>query len=287
MSLTAPSNNAVAFATSGLKNIIPVSPLPGGAASMTQGFPPVTMQPISAGGIPPSGQDVNGILHQLSSHQVYLNAGGMYKFNAAHATAIGGYGKGAVLQSDDELSAYISIISNNSNNPNTGGIGWKPYGGQLMEDRIVSLQVQVAGLSTTLGGVVNLIYPIGVIIDFGHASFNPNMHFSGTSWVRHAEGKASVGYSTQSADPVWTKAVGNTFGEYEHQLTVDEMPEHKHQVKLGDAITSGESTSISSGGGLINGGTFFDNQSLQPEGAGVSHNNVQPSIVDARWRRVA
>ncbi|MFR9677780.1 hypothetical protein [Acinetobacter sp. SEK570] len=27
-------------------------------------------------------------------------------------------------------------------------------------------------------------------------NFNPNSHFSGTTWVRHGEGKASVGLST-------------------------------------------------------------------------------------------
>ena len=136
MPLDTPVYNAIPFAQDGLKNTIPNSTASEGAASFTQGFPPETMNPINAGGVPPAGRDMNGILNQLSSHQVWLNAGMIYKFDATLATAIGGYKTGAIIQTDDGLSAYICVTNNNSNNPNSVLTGWMPYAGQALIDYI-------------------------------------------------------------------------------------------------------------------------------------------------------
>ncbi|RYY79920.1 MAG: hypothetical protein EOO69_04440 [Moraxellaceae bacterium] len=156
MAINKPLDNAVPFAQDGLKNTIPVESGNGNAASMTLGFPPITMQPKSTGGLPPSGKDMNAILNQLSQHQVWLNAGGMYPFSADYAAQIGGYHTGAVVQSDDGRSAFISIQDNNANNPNQLQTGWKPYGGQI--------------LLTTLA---NAIFHIGYRFMTGNSSYNP------------------------------------------------------------------------------------------------------------------
>ncbi|KAA1174648.1 hypothetical protein FP026_29625, partial [Rhizobium tropici] len=37
-----------------------------GAASLTDGFPPLTFLPVGAGGTPPWGQDFNGILNEIT-----------------------------------------------------------------------------------------------------------------------------------------------------------------------------------------------------------------------------
>src|SRR5205807_937641 len=94
-----PSNYPMPFAYSGSKNTIAqaaASPY----ASFEQGFPPITMQPIVAGGIPPQGKDFNGILYDITKHTVWINAGGQYRFDAALVTAIGGYPAGMILQND-------------------------------------------------------------------------------------------------------------------------------------------------------------------------------------------
>lgn len=105
------------------------------------------------------------------------------------------------------------------------------------------------------------------------------------TWERYAEGKALVGISSSSsANPSWTKFVGSTYGSYTHTLTQSEIPSHKHITQLGDAITSGEGSTISSGGGLIG---LYDTQSMQDSGGGDQpHNNVQPSIIVYVWRRI-
>lgn len=83
----------------------------------------------------------------------------------------------------------------------------------------------------------------------------------------------------------WLSKVGASGGEYQNRLTINEMPRHKHEVLLGDAITSGESRVISAGGGQGMRG-FYDQYSLQEAGGNQPHNNVQPSIVTGAWVRI-
>ena len=73
MSLTKPDKITLPFAASGNKNVIPVASqigITGGAASYTDGFPPLTMTPVAAGGIPPSGKDMNGVIYTISAASI-------------------------------------------------------------------------------------------------------------------------------------------------------------------------------------------------------------------------
>ncbi|WP_140183184.1 hypothetical protein [Providencia stuartii] len=88
-------------------------------ATWDTGFGQITMIPVAAGGLPPKGQDFNGIFNQISENVVYLSKGGRFKFSADYAASIEGYPKGAILQSDDEKKEYQSIIDNNKVNFNT------------------------------------------------------------------------------------------------------------------------------------------------------------------------
>lgn len=103
-------------------------------ATWRDGFPSLTMIPLAAGGIPPRGQDFNGVLKAISEHTVYQGGGGQYKWDDAYVAAKGGYPKGAVLQSDDEASAYISLVNGNTDNfnadPGVIGSTWVPYAGE-------------------------------------------------------------------------------------------------------------------------------------------------------------
>jgi len=97
----------------------------------------------SAGGLPPLGQDMNGVLGDISSHTVFQNCGGRYRFDAALATAIGGYPLGFVLQDDYGINEYVSAIAANSGNFNTDpslvGVTWIPYAGNgLMNPKVIS-----------------------------------------------------------------------------------------------------------------------------------------------------
>lgn len=119
-----PTLIATPFAENGDKNTIPESV---GAepqnATMQTGFPPITQEKISAGGIPPERNDFNGILNALSQHTVFLNKGGRYGFDAEFAAKIGGYEKGACLVLNDGTEV-VSDIDGNILDPNIDMTGW-------------------------------------------------------------------------------------------------------------------------------------------------------------------
>lgn len=126
--MTNPTLITTPFAENGDKNIIPESV---GAepqnATMQAGFPPITQQKISEGGIPPERNDFNGILNLYGQHIVHLNKGLPYEFDQAFANAIGGYPLNARLMLDNG-DIVQSTISNNVNNPNSDMSGWKRDG---------------------------------------------------------------------------------------------------------------------------------------------------------------
>jgi hypothetical protein len=128
-----PTLVAVPFASGagpGYRNTIPVAsqiPVTPGAASFTDGFPPVTFQPIASGGVPPYGADVNGILYALSNMARWDQAGGRYYYDATFSTAVTGYPKGATLNRTDNLGAWLNTVDNNTTDPNsTSSAGWVP-----------------------------------------------------------------------------------------------------------------------------------------------------------------
>ena len=125
------------WATDGLKNDIPTlrgTGLAQEAATYTEGFPSITMTPISVGGKPPSGKDMNGILYELSAHIVYTNKGQRYCFDQTFCTSIGGYPKGSVLMNDAGTAEYISLIDRNTANFNLPTVNiagkWAIYAGE-------------------------------------------------------------------------------------------------------------------------------------------------------------
>lgn len=123
----APLKSAVPFADSGNKNAIPVASQIGvtpGAASFTDGFPPLTMTPLAAGGVPPYGADFNGILNFLSAAARWQQAGGAYPYDAAFSTAIGGYPQGAMLKKSLGEGYWLNLAENNSTDPDSGGANW-------------------------------------------------------------------------------------------------------------------------------------------------------------------
>lgn len=112
-------------ATSGYIREVPLAPpVEPGAASLELGFPPLNFIPVAAGGIPPFGQDMNGVLNQVTAWARWVAAGGPVKWDGAFSAEIGGYPQGAYLQSDTFGTWYLCLVDNNTTNPNTDGAGW-------------------------------------------------------------------------------------------------------------------------------------------------------------------
>lgn len=103
------------------------------------------------------------------------------------------------------------------------------------------------------------------------------------TWVRFAEGKTLVGFSTSVSNsvPEWAKVIGSEYGEYEHKLTKEEMPSHNHNLNFvvgnitGNTRPATQSTSSN-----------MSNLYGDLVGGDKPHNNVQPSIVVYFWKRV-
>lgn len=127
---TVPPVIPIPFATNNptLRTDIPDTTTDPGQASWDQGFPADTMQPVVAGGVPPFGQNFNGLEFALSSHDYYIQAGATFPFQAAVAAAIGGYGVGAIIGSaTDATIIWVNTLANNTTNPDAtdgSAAGW-------------------------------------------------------------------------------------------------------------------------------------------------------------------
>ena len=125
----------------------------------------------------------------------------------------------------------------------------------------------------------DIFYPIGSYYETSDTSFNPNTdsNWYGT-WVEDTQGEVLV---SRNSDTFST--VGNDVGEEKHQLTVSEMPSHRHTYVYTKQITDWTSR-IPLGSNV---GTGTSTNGIDPTGGDQPHNNIQPSKVCIRWHRTA
>ena len=139
------------------KNTIPTASQIGitnGKASLTDGFPPLTFQGISSGGVPPFGADFNGILNEITAIQQWQQAGGFFPYDSAFSTAVGGYPKGAIVESSLGTGFWVSNVENNTANPDvSGSTGWSALVFHGVQAFVIS------STSVTLDNV-NIAFPI-------------------------------------------------------------------------------------------------------------------------------
>jgi hypothetical protein len=214
---TRPTNFPKPFAVSGTRNTIPDAPTGTNHASFTEGFPAVTMKPITSGGVPPSGDDFNGLFYDLMTHTVWVNAGGQYQFDAALSTAMVGYPQGMILQSNDGLSSYVSLVNNNTTDfnstPSSIGTLWGTYAGSAFS----SVAVSTTGGATTLTAAQ---LAADVIVVSGALTSNVTLNFpsvigkyfvvnktTGSYLVNCVASGNSVAIKQQSADPIYCDGV--------------------------------------------------------------------------------
>lgn len=168
-----PGKFSIPFANSGTKNTIPTAsqiPITPGAASLTDGFPPLTFTPIASGGVPPFGADFNGIFNEITTTTQWQNAGGSFKYDGTFNTAISGYPLGSLLIRNDATGFWFNQSDANTTSPEAGGAGWVPgynYGWTsitgLTNANVTLTALQFAKtsifLTGTLTGNINIIFP--------------------------------------------------------------------------------------------------------------------------------
>ncbi|MUG04157.1 hypothetical protein GM556_01170 [Bombella sp. ESL0378] len=139
---------------------IPQSATAIGRASMALGFPKATMTPIAAGGVPPYGEDMNGILNMLSRAARTAELGILHPFSADYATAINGYPVGATIAHPTIAGRFlICTADNNTNDPSQSMNGWlDPLGNYAtaaaLQQETQRAQAAEAGLLPLAGGTI-------------------------------------------------------------------------------------------------------------------------------------
>ena len=137
--------------------------------------------------------------------------------------------------------------------------------------------------------LINLIYPVGSVF-FSADNVNPGVRFTGTTWTQTASGRFIAGVGTGTDINTNTHAVAagedSSTGEYTHQLTINEMPSHNHNMKAYGNGTGGV------GGGYLGVAdtTLLFSQgrpSIDLEGGNQYHNNIPPYFGLYVWQRTA
>jgi hypothetical protein len=120
-----------------------------GRASLNDGFPPLTFQPITAGGVPPFGQDMNGILNELSAWNQWYQMGGPIQWDSTFSGQIGGYPNGSLVASTVTVGHFwLSTADANASNPDAGGANWTAVQANVLPQTGAQLQFTSATVLT-------------------------------------------------------------------------------------------------------------------------------------------
>lgn len=210
----APTKLPLAFAVSGGKNSIPVASQIGitpGAASLTDGFPPLTRTPLAAGGVPPSGLDMNGVLFEISAITRWANAGAGYVYDGTFAadSNVNGYPKGARILRTDGLGYWLNTTDNNTTDPETSSAATSVAAGWVPDYTSGATSVTMTNANVTLTSVQ---YSKPIIVISGALVGNLNLIFPDTvtgQWmiINNTTGAFAITCKTASGTGVVVKSV--------------------------------------------------------------------------------
>ena len=106
-------------------------------------------------------------------------------------------------------------------------------------------------------------------------------------WAKFSEGQLLLGIGSHTDKNGVTKNISmmQQLGEYEHRLTIDEMPSHNHAYGGEYGGTKNTGTAVQSYEPWEEAGNVSSGKTLET-GANKPHNNIQPSIGVGMWLRL-
>lgn len=127
--------------------------------------------------------------------------------------------------------------------------------------------------------IIDLIYPIGSIY-MTVSDTNPFETIKFGVWEK-IENRFLLASSNIHMN-------GETGGEENHTLSINEMPKHSHKMKYDSIGWTALRQSSGTNGILENNTSSYDGQySTEEVGNGNAHNNMPPYLVVNMWKRIA
>jgi len=199
-------------------------------------------------------------------------------------TSSPGSGAGVLVKAPTETTSYQYSTAS------TGG--GQPH--NILQPYLVTNYIIKAYQVVAAPAKVGDLFPVGKVEIFFDNDDHSN--YLGFTWERIAQGRTLVGID--STDTAFD-TIGETGGAKTHTLTENEMPAHNHGEYLNDNYGNRMPYALSYGGGVeVETGYYVstgyvslatNNRNVVTAGAGGSqpHNNLQPYIVVAYWKRVS
>lgn len=259
------------------------------AASLTDGFPPLTFVTASAGGCPPFGQDFNGIFKQITQWSRWQNAGATVAYDSAFSAAIGGYPANTILAAPTAGHFWVSSVENNTTNPNSAGAGWTDFyllssgstWGGTSAGSVNSMTLSITGWTSNLAGVQIQFTP-----NFNNTSA-ASLIINGVGSPVEIRKKTPAGLVPLAGGELSTTQIATvTFdGTYFELAGVAQY--HENLIAFVSSGTYTPSVGLIAadvtciGGGGAGGGTVTTNSSQYAAGAGGGEGGIAESLLSA------
>lgn len=160
-------------------------------------------------------------------------------------------------------------------------------------------------LDKKMKAMIDILYPIGIVITTATDNTpKPGEAYGLAQWEQVGAGRSLIGAGTgtDKNGKSMTFSTGQQGGEYEHKLTVDELPTHDHDECINGNGQDGWNNSYGAmvslpvnGSGTqsgysanVNGMWHGSGNQVKTKATGRNHahNNIQPYLVVYFWKRI-